>query len=159
MFILAFGSPDMPAAEQASNPAAFGVIYALNSVDIPSLSTAQAVLSSPNVKYVRLQWLDYTNTLRFRLVPIAYFKKLLASERPGTGVATAALGIVIVSLAPGFSSSGEYLLVPDLLSLRICPYALGHVSVMCNMQEKVPNPEHGLVVPLCPRTILRRVLE
>lgn len=64
-----------------------------------------------------------------------------------------------LTLALGFSSNGEYLLVPDLTSLRVAPYAQHHAVVMCYLQEKFPSPEHGRVVPIDPRTLLKRVIE
>lgn len=144
-----------------NDPPPFGVIYTpLPAPKEDSISLSHlTILSNPDVKFVRLQWLDYINTLRFRLIPLPYFRRLLESERPGTGVVKCTLGLVFLSLAPGFGSSGEYLLVPDLSSLRICPYAPGHASVMAYLQEKVPSLDHGLTVPICPRTILHKVTQ
>ncbi|KAJ3490279.1 hypothetical protein NLI96_g1520 [Meripilus lineatus] len=141
------------------NAVAFGVIYTPGSVKEPTPTETLSILSNPAIKFVRLQWLDYTNTVRFRLLPTPYFKKLLSSSRPGTGVSICTLGIVVLTLAPGFSPNGEYLLVPDLSSLRISSYAPGHAVVMSYLQEKFPNPEHGLVVPIDPRTLLKRVVD
>lgn len=154
-----YPSIDSMSDTQAPTPAPFGVIYTPDTVDNRSIASNLALLSNPAIKYVRLQWLDYTNTLRFRVLPVSYFRRLLSSARPGTGIAKCALGLVFLKLAPGFSSSGEYLTVPDLLSLRVAPYAPGHASVMAYFEEKVPTPEYGLVVPVCPRTLLKRIVE
>ena len=63
----------------------------------------------------------------------------------------------------GLSPTGEYLYAVDLSSLRISPYAPGHASVLGWFEEKRPNPglqgRLALEVDICPRTILRRIVE
>ena len=64
---------------------------------------------------------------------------------------------------PYRSPTGEYLYAIDLKTLRWCPYAPDHASVLGWFEEKFPNPtveRHlALEVDLCPRTILRRAVE
>ncbi|KAF9507174.1 hypothetical protein BS47DRAFT_1373972 [Hydnum rufescens UP504] len=46
--------------------------------------------------------------------------------------------MVEVTVAEGFSASGEYLYVPDMSTLRMCPYETGTASVMfgeCNLYD------------------------
>jgi glutamine synthetase len=113
-------------------------------------------LSDIGIRYIRLQWVDLINNVRYRVIDLSYFNKLLASARPGISLTKASLGLVFLTLAPGFSAAGEYVYAPDLSTLRRCPYAPGHASVMGWFQEKNgPSME----VDLCPRTILRRVVE
>ncbi|KAG6861940.1 hypothetical protein C0995_009890 [Termitomyces sp. Mi166 len=138
-------------------------------VDYSSLTRATTIpvekLKDPslNISYVRLQWVDLINNIRCRVVPLAYFLKLLDSSRPGIGVAKAALGLVYLMTTPGFPPSGEYLYVPDLSTIRLCPYAPGEVAVLGWFNEKTPYPgldnKLTLDVPLCPRTILERVIK
>ena len=109
---------------------------------------------------MRVQWVDFTNIVRMRVVPLAYLLKVLESKRPGFGVAKATFGLVHLNMAPGTPAAGEYLLVPDLSTIRLCPYAPGHVSVLSWIEEKAPPPGSDSVeLDLCPRTILKRVLE
>lgn len=58
---------------------------------------------------------------------------------------------------------GDYLYALDLSSIRICSYARGHASVMGWFEEKVPvtgqEGHRSIEVDLCPRTILRRLVE
>lgn len=54
------------------------------------------------IEYVRISWVDLVNHVKSRTVPLEYFEKLLATSRPGTSVAKAALGIVFITMAPGF---------------------------------------------------------
>jgi len=87
---------------------------------------------------------------------------MIKATRPGMGVPKAALGVIYLKLAKGFPSTGEYLYVPDISTLRICPYAPKHAVVMGWFQEKTPclKAENVLTidVPLCPRAMLLRIV-
>ncbi|KAG6853772.1 hypothetical protein C0991_001483 [Blastosporella zonata] len=138
-------------------------------VDYSSLTRATTLpiekLKDPslNISYVRLQWVDLVNNTRCRVIPISYFLKLLEASRPGVGVAKVALGLVYLMAAPGFAPAGEYLFVPDLSTIRICPYSPGEVVVLGWFHEKTPYPgidnKLTLEVPLCPRATLQRVVK
>ncbi|THU98780.1 glutamine synthetase/guanido kinase [Dendrothele bispora CBS 962.96] len=116
-------------------------------------------LESFGITYIRLQSVDLINNVRYRVIPITYFKKLLSSARPGITVAKAALGLVYLNMAEGFSAIGEYLYVADLDTLRICPHEEGHATVMGYFQEKAPIAGSKVDVDICPRSILRRIEE
>ncbi|EIW80776.1 glutamine synthetase guanido kinase [Coniophora puteana RWD-64-598 SS2] len=83
---------------------------------------------------------------------------------PQAGVTTnvAALTAVVNEVVGDFSTVGEYLLRFDMDSLRHCPYAVGHVTLMASFEEKVPKPLAGggesLEVSICPRTILKKIV-
>ncbi|KAH6906815.1 FLU1-II [Coprinopsis sp. MPI-PUGE-AT-0042] len=96
-------------------------------------------LEQRGIAYVRVQWLDLTNLVRFR--------KHLQAQRPGINVACVALGLVVLSIAEGFGSAGEYVYVFDMSSLKLCPYAPRHASVMGFFQEKASSPGRELTVP------------
>ena len=155
--------------EPPSTPqVAFGVQYLPGSVKIPTFGQGSSnVLDNllfRKVRYIRLQWVDYTNITRYRIIPITAFRDLMSAPRPGIGVTKAAFGLVGASLAPGFSGTGEYLYVPDLSSIRPCGYATGHASLMGWFEEKLPAPGNegkrdALKVPLCPRTMLRDIVK
>lgn len=139
----------------------YGVHYTPSSTFAPNLTVNE--LKAKGIRYIRLQWTDLSNCVRFRVIPISHFSKILASPRPSVSLAKAGLGLIFISVAKGFSAVGEYLYVPDLSSFRICPYAPGHAVVMGWFEEKIPV--HGLdgnptlKVGLCPRATLRRVVE
>jgi len=60
------------------------------------------VYRSP-IDFVRIQWVDLINNIRYRIVTKAYFEKLLySSARPGVSITKCALGLVFLSLADGF---------------------------------------------------------
>ena len=139
---------------------AYGVFYTADSnPTTPAAKTIDELLT-PATKFVRIQWIDHINTVRARVLPVSYFRKLYAdpSSRPGVGLTKASLGLVGLMVAPGFGAVGEYLYVPDLASWRVCTYAPGHASVMGWFEEKTARPGAGLGVPLCPRTILDRIV-
>ena len=138
-----------------------GVVYTPSTADSAPQANLEddKYLDSLGVKYIRITWLDYINKPRYRVVPRAYFKKLLESSRPGVSLAKATLGLVSLSLAPGFTGTGSYHYVLDTSSFRLAPYAPGHASIMGFFQEKTPSPHYGLVVPFCPRWILKQIVD
>jgi glutamine synthetase len=143
----------------------YGVKYTPSNVKnaAPLANISISALSSMGVKYIRLQWVDTVNNIRYRVIPISYFAKLLDSSRPSVSITNSVLGQVFTTLVPGFSPVGEYLYLPDMNSIRLCPYAEGHVSVMGWFEEKVPINGPGenptLMVPMCPRSTLKRIVE
>ncbi|RPD65351.1 glutamine synthetase/guanido kinase [Lentinus tigrinus ALCF2SS1-7] len=115
---------------------------------------------TPDVKFVRIQWIDYINTPRVRILPVAAFSKLYENpnKRSGISVPALTLGVVGSSVADGFGAVGEWLYVPDLSSWRICTFSPGHAVVMGWFQEKHPSPGKAPEVPICPRTIVHRLV-
>lgn len=107
----------------------------------------------PHIEYFRLQILDFTSTLRARIVPKDYFLKLL-KECKLIGAPPVILGLLPDDTpAPGFNGSGEQKLYPDFESLRLGTRA-GYATVQCELRE--PDGEE---VSICPRTCLRRVVK
>jgi glutamine synthetase len=153
-------------APPSTSQVAFGVQYLPGSVKVPTFGQGDVLgkLRDHRIQYIRLQWVDYTNTTRYRIIPLTSFRYLMSASRPGIGVSKATFGLVGASLAPGFSGTGEYLYVPDLSSLRLCGYASGHASLLGWFEEKLPSGESAggedaLKVPLCPRVLLRDVVK
>lgn len=142
---------------------AYGVVYNPTNVDSynsqTSISLIEEFLDKNAVKYIRVTWVDWINNIRYRIIPRTYFKRLLESSRPGVSLTTASFGLVFLALAPGFTGTGEYHYVLDTSSFRLSPYAPGHASVFGFFQNKIPTPEHGLVVPYCPRTLLQKIVK
>ena len=147
--------------------APYGALYTAPPPSSTAPPTLDALLT-PGIKYVRLQWIDLINTPRTRVLSAAYFRKLYAHPgvRAGVGIPTIALGLVGLNVADGFGAVGEWLFVPDLRSWRVClyasasggPTAMATACVMGWFEEKTPRPGRGLEVPLCPRTLLRRLV-
>jgi hypothetical protein len=76
-------------------------------------------------------------------------------------IAQGAFGIAGIRLASGFGPVGEYLYVLDLSTIRLCSYAPGHASIIGWFQDMTPAPGRvlGTGVPMCPRSVLKRVIE
>ena len=67
----------------------------------------------PSVQFLRLQWLDYTNTLRLRILPIKQALRMV-SEGRFIGIVEAVLGILQPDIiCPGFSATKEYTVYPQ----------------------------------------------
>jgi hypothetical protein len=154
----------------STSQVAFGLQYRPASVKLPTLGQGDFLQNSKywqsdrGIRYIRFQWVDYTNATRYRIIPLTAFRDIISASRPGVGLTMAALGIVGASLAPGFSGTGEYLYTPDLSSLRYCGYAPGHASLLGWFEEKLPTRESAeredaLKVPLCPRGLVRDIVK
>ncbi|KAF7430296.1 hypothetical protein PC9H_006000 [Pleurotus ostreatus] len=138
-----------------------GVKYTPSSMDVDRQELD--IHNLPGIKYIRIQWVDLTNAICYRVIPISYFIKILQSPRPSISITKSILGLVHLTLAEGFSPIGEYLYVPDITTLKLCGYAPGYATLMGYFEEKSPkqNVPRSLEykVDLCPRTILNRIVE
>lgn len=106
----------------------------------------------PHIEYFRLQILDFTSTLRVRIVPKEHLLKLVR-EGKFIGIATVILGILQEDIpCPGFDGTGEYKIYPNFESLRLGARA-GYATVQCELRE--PDGEE---VVTCPRSCLRRLV-
>ncbi|ERF76628.1 hypothetical protein EPUS_04448 [Endocarpon pusillum Z07020] len=117
----------------------------------PGLSILQSVLdANPSIEFVRLQWIDFTATVRTRLVTV----------RQALRLATEGLSVSVASpIASGFLVDGTFnvinpgakdSLVPDWSTLVVCHYHPGHAAVMCCLDEA----GHGF--ECCPRSVLKK---
>lgn len=109
------------------------------------------------IKYVRCQWVDLSNTIRFQAVPTPEFLRLCEDEQPNLHITARTLGYVNVDFAKGFDDTSECLYVFDLESFRPCTYAPGHAVVMGWFQRQTPSPAGSLAVEICPRTLLQKI--
>ena len=76
----------------------------------------------PSVRFLRLQWLDYTNTLRLRILPIKQALRMF-SEGRFIGIVEAVFGLLQVDhICPGFSATNEYDMYPQFAGTStLCP--------------------------------------
>jgi glutamine synthetase len=112
------------------------------------------------VDFVQIVWSDFTNTTRCRVLPWAYFEKLMQSSRPGVSVSKVVLLLVNVQHPEGHGAEGEWHLAIDIDTIRVCPYRERTAMVMGWFQEKWPqSPEKPLACVYDPRSILRRIVE
>ncbi|THH03709.1 hypothetical protein EW145_g6067 [Phellinidium pouzarii] len=142
-------------------------------------STTLEALDEAGIRFVRVTWIDLANFVRYRVVPIAHFRKLLAyadkkkassvghtktlmksNPHGGIQIAKVGLGLVYLAVADGFPISGEYVYAPDLSSARLLPFAPGHASVLGWFEEKeAPADAETFEAALCPRAILRKIIK
>ncbi|KAK1144804.1 hypothetical protein N8T08_004816 [Aspergillus melleus] len=120
-----------------------------------SPSTAQLDLflrDNPDIKYIWMQFLDYTATTRVRMFPVRQFRKIVARQRRiGICLATQ-LMIQNDCVAPEGSVTGQFYLQPDLNTLRRnAGLASPSASVMTFWQSETNHDEH---IPGCPRSLL-----
>lgn len=107
----------------------------------------------PMTRYLRLQWVDYTATLRVRVVPIKQAFKLFADGNTVT-VPNIVFGLLQDdSLCPGFAPTDGWNLYPCFESLRLGSRT-GYATLQCELQER-----DGTTLPTCPRTGLRKQVE
>lgn len=129
-----------------------------------------AQLTNDGIRHVRLAFVDTSNILRFRIVPISKFVKFIdSSGARGIFMSNAAMGLMVhedhlaVGLPPEITCRGEMCLVPDITtssavcSLRRLPYGSGtHALCMVDLEEKdYPAVAFGG----CPRSSLKNVLK
>jgi glutamine synthetase len=107
----------------------------------------------PSTRYLRLQWLDYTATLRVRVLPTKQALKLFHNGEYVT-VINVVLGLLQDDyLCPGLAQNTVYDLYPRFESLRLGSRA-GYATLQCEFREK-----DGTDVPTCPRICLRKQVE
>ncbi|KAL6721553.1 hypothetical protein ACLMJK_000657 [Lecanora helva] len=107
----------------------------------------------PSIRYIKLQFLDYTSTLRVRVLPIKEALKMFSGKK-FVEITRAVFGLLQDDhICPGFSATFVYNLYPVSQSLHL-GYRAGYASLQGEFQY-----EDGSEVPMCPRTVLRKQLE
>lgn len=106
-----------------------------------------------SVNFLRLQWLDYTATLRTRIIPKRFAVDMFSNQK-SIGITNAVFGLLQQDqVVEGFPPIGEYELVPCFEGLRLGERD-GYATVQGEFREK-----DGAQVPICPRTALRKIVE
>ncbi|OQV09505.1 Glutamine synthetase, catalytic domain-containing protein isoform 1 [Cladophialophora immunda] len=112
--------------------------------------------TNPGIKYMWVQYLDYTGTLRNRMMTVQQFKKQLSTGKPLC--CTTALTRLMQDDYPatGCSATGQFLMIPDLSTLSLnkgisSPSATVQTWWMAD-SEQVPLVEH---YDRCPRWLLQ----
>lgn len=79
-----------------------GVSYRLPPEGIVQSLTSIEDLRRQGIEFIRIQWVDLINNIRYRVLPLEYFEKLLMSSRPGISLTKACLGLVFITIVEGF---------------------------------------------------------
>jgi glutamine synthetase len=136
-----------------------------------TLNDSIAHLKSQGIKFVRLLIVDYSNLVRYRIVPIKHLanaagNRFLDNEQVlGGRVAESGTGLVAFALAagprdnlvPSILESGDVDFKPDLETVWRAPFAPTHAYMTGRLFEK---PYYGGGdCDRCTRTVLQKVLQ
>ncbi|KAL2758192.1 hypothetical protein ACRALDRAFT_2097384 [Sodiomyces alcalophilus JCM 7366] len=120
------------------------------------LETLEAFLEGkPEPYFLRIYWNDLTAMPRMRAIPLQrVLSHLRNDDNFSVGIVKASLGMLQNDIViPGVSSTGEYRLHPDFSSLIVGP-GPRHITAFGDFRE-----QDGSHVPLCPRSLLQRLLD
>lgn len=110
-----------------------------------------------SIRYIRLQWIDYSGVLRARFVPITRCRQI-ASGYENIRLAQNSM-LIPISTAPSIFSLSDYhetwFLRPDWSSLRCCGFRDGHAAVMSFVDQKDAETRFDK----CPRMLLVQALK
>ncbi|MBA2124757.1 type III glutamate--ammonia ligase [Hyphomicrobium methylovorum] len=87
-----------------------------------TIASAQQFLAQNNIRYVLAQFVDIYGVAKSKAVPVSHFEDILSD-----GVGFAGGGVFGMRLAP---HEAEYMLVGDLSTLKLLPWAPGYARVM-----------------------------
>ncbi|KAE8145764.1 hypothetical protein BDV25DRAFT_163924 [Aspergillus avenaceus] len=120
----------------------------------PSTATLDAFMrGNPDVKYIWMQFIDYTNTTRVRMFPVAEFAKIVQKQRRIGICSCLQLMLQDDSITPEGSVTGQFYMEPDLATLRRnVGFDTKSATVMTYWKTEEGEPLDG-----CPRTALQRV--
>ena len=113
-----------------------------------------------SIKFLRLQYVDYTGTPRLRMIPIKRALSVLSGQADSksrglsVGVTKASLGhLQNHELVDGVDGTGEY-----KLKAMFCSLKAGPTEQFASVQGEFCN-EGDKEAALCPRSILRRAVD
>jgi glutamine synthetase len=133
--------------------------FAPTSSPSPQLSDLNRLVSfldeHPSIRFLRLNYSDYTATPRTRVMPVQRALTLLQNDGcVKVGITKACLGLLQNdTIIPGVTATGEYRLHPVFSSIRPGP-SKGYGLVQCEFIE-----EDNSEVVICPRSVLRRTVQ
>jgi len=142
---------------------AYGIKYTPADPDITFEAPAWTGSAAGNdTRFIRLTWVDISSVIRCKVLTLKHFRTMVSkspNRAPTTTLSIASLGLVGRTLVGGFSIAGDHLFEVDLSSLRLLPYIPGHAMVFGWLKPINIGPEPQLTDPLCPRTILKNIVE
>ena len=153
----ASAAPRNPQAARDAREHSLAQAAALSVSTSSNMAHLDAFLAeNPSVKYIWLQFLDYTATLRNRMVTVRQFRKQLTSG-VNSGVTLALFHLLQDdNIAPGGSPVGQFLLVPDVSTLTLNKGISSPSATVQNwwMQDRPDDATH---LEGCPRWTLDRI--
>lgn len=118
----------------------------------PGFSILQSVLdANPSIEFVRLQWVDFSASVRTRLVTVRQALRLAAQGLSVSVASPVASGLLVDGSFNVTNAGAKDSLVPDWSTLVVCHYQHAHAAVMCCLDEARRGFE------CCPRSVLKKV--
>lgn len=87
----------------------------------PAEDLKQALADKPHIKFIRLQWQDYTGILRLRIVVVEHFRALISARKTVHAPTVTLQCILDNTVVPWVDPTGAHLLIPDYSSFRALP--------------------------------------
>jgi len=118
----------------------------------------------PDLRFIRLLWIDYTATLRARVLTVRHMRQMVdTGQNHGLGRLYMTLIDSDAPLATNDPTAvaGQSYLIPDFSSLRICGWVAQHAAVFCHFGEGklVTGVLRQRISELCPRFTLQKRLD
>lgn len=105
----------------------------------------------PSIEFIRCQWVDFTATIRTRLITVRQARRL-AAQQPSISVASPIAKAFLIDGSFNVVSMNEKdSLILDWSSLVVCHYQPRHAALMCFIDEG------GRGFGCCPRSLLKKV--
>ncbi|KAF5000626.1 hypothetical protein FDECE_11163 [Fusarium decemcellulare] len=122
----------------------------------------------PRIRFIHLQWIDYTSTVRVRVLTLRHLRELLNS---GKNLALCRHYLSLIDIALPFTDrdpgrpAGQCYLIPDFHSIRLYPGYDEQATIFCYFGNDAQLPRglndgsFSLVGPMCPRRALSQALQ
>lgn len=107
--------------------------------------------SNPDVEFLRLQWVDFTATVRTRIVSTRQARRLAEQDHSVSVASPIACAFLVDGSFHHINDGSKDSLIPDWSTLVLCHYQPKHAVVMCHIEEA------GKGFESCPRSLLRKV--
>ena len=107
--------------------------------------------ANPSIEFVRCQWVDFTASVRTRLVTVRQARRLAAEKRSISVASPIASGFLVDGSFNVINDGDKDSLILDWSTLVVCHYQPGHAAVMCFINEA------GRGFHCCPRSLLKKI--
>ena len=115
------------------------------------LSLLQSLLdANPSIEFIRCQWVDFTASVRTRLVTVRQALRLATEGRSISVASPIVSGFLVDGSFNQINDGDKDSLIPDWSTLVECHYQPGHAAVMCDIDEA------GRGFDCCPRSLLKK---
>ena len=119
---------------------------------MPGLRILQSLLdANPSIEFVRFQWVDYSASVRARLVTVRQALRLAAQGLYISVASPMASAFLVDGSFHEVTAGAKDSLIPDWETLTVCHYQPGHAAVMCFIDQA------GSGFDCCPRSLLKKV--